>query len=57
MIIDDDPAIILIIKKFVGNSGCQVFTEEDSLNALETVKKAQPNLILLDIEMPGLNGF
>ncbi len=57
MIIDDDPAIILIIKKFIGKFGYHIFTEEDSLNALESVKKAAPNLILLDIEMPGMNGF
>jgi two-component system, NtrC family, sensor kinase len=57
MIIDDDPSIILIIKKFIGNFGYSIFTEMDSLKALESVRTANPHLILLDIEMPGLNGF
>ncbi|HEX7474469.1 MAG TPA: response regulator transcription factor [Dehalococcoidales bacterium] len=57
LIVDDDPAI----QKFVGVNlearGYKVLLASDGEEALSLLDEEQPNLILLDIMMPRMNGF
>jgi DNA-binding response OmpR family regulator len=57
LVIDDEPEITDIVKAFLSNAGYEVMVENSPVNALEKAKKFKPNLILLDIMMPFMDGY
>lgn len=57
LIVDDIPANVWLLKVMLEQSGLQVFTAENSEEALNQLKKEKIDLILLDVLMPGVNGF
>ena len=54
---DDDTKYSLIIKRFLENEGFVVTYVNNGLDAIEQFAAIKPTLVLLDINMPGLNGF
>lgn len=54
---DDDTKYSLILKRFLENEGYTVTYFNNGLDAVEQFPVIQPDLVLLDINMPGLNGF
>ncbi|MFA6602901.1 MAG: response regulator [Candidatus Shapirobacteria bacterium] len=56
LICDDDEGILDSISLVLELSGYQVFTLKDSTNILAFVRLNQPDLILIDLWMPGLSG-
>lgn len=57
LVVDDTPTNLEVLFDFLSNAGFKVLFAEDGESALETVNYATPDLILLDILMPGLDGF
>ena len=58
LIVDDDPADLRLTQKMIENGGnFQVETASNGRDALESLTNAVPDLIILDLFMPGLNGF
>lgn len=57
MCIDDSPSILESIKDFLDESFFDVVQVNDSLKALMQTIRVKPDLILLDIGMPNLNGY
>lgn len=57
LVVDDSPTAILILKKILEESGYIILVAKDALSAIEIAKKKHPDLILMDIVMPGMNGF
>lgn len=57
LVVDDEPNIVLSLEFLMEQAGFQVTTAEDGEQALESIKNAQPDLILLDISLPGISGF
>jgi len=57
LVIDDEPEITDIVKAFLTNAGYQVKVENSPVNAVETVRSFKPDLILLDIIMPVMDGY
>ena len=57
LIVDDTPANISVLLDYLHQQGFKVLVARDGLRALEQVKHARPDLILLDMVMPGLDGF
>ena len=57
LIADDEPDILEIIQYNLRSEGYIVFTARNGNEALEQAKKHQPDLIILDIMMPGKNGI
>ena len=55
--VDDEPAIREFLHRVLTDEGYQVLTAGDGLEALPVAVKEQPDLILLDIMMPSLNGM
>lgn len=57
LVIDDEPEITDIVEAFLTEAGYSVTSENQPTNAVAKVKEFQPNVILLDIMMPGLDGY
>ena len=57
LIADDEPDILEIIQYNLQLEGYEVFTAKNGNEALDYAKKNQPDLIILDIMMPGKNGI
>lgn len=57
MIIDDDQSMLFLEKAIFASAGYEVFAESDSTKALAEIKQQKPQLILLDIAMPEINGI
>ncbi|MYL24406.1 response regulator [Halomonas alkaliantarctica] len=57
LVVDDEPNIVLSLEFLMEQAGFEVTTAEDGEQALASVKSAQPDLILLDISLPGISGF
>ena len=55
--IDDSPTIRKLVTMTLEKNGFKVLTAEDGMNALDLIKSVQPALILMDINMPNLNGY
>ncbi|MHC4122288.1 MAG: response regulator [Planctomycetota bacterium] len=57
LIVDDDLPTCDFLRAFFSRRNYQVFTATDGNKALFIVKEKHPNIILLDIKMPGLSGI
>ena len=57
LIADDEPDILEIIQYNLQQEGYEVLTAKNGNEAIEEAKKHQPDLIILDIMMPGKNGI
>lgn len=57
LIIDDDPATTRLLEVLLVREGYKIQTENLSANALQTTKDFSPNLIILDLMMPGTDGL
>lgn len=57
LIIDDDPATTRLLEVLLTREGYNIRTENLSANAVESSKEYNPNLIILDLMMPGIDGM
>ncbi len=57
LIADDEPDILEILQFNLQGEGYQVITAKNGDEAIEAAKKNQPDLIILDVMMPGKNGI
>jgi twitching motility two-component system response regulator PilH len=57
LVVDDSPTIRAILGKMLGQEGYAVQKAVDGESALELARLEQPELIFLDIVLPGMNGF
>ena len=57
LVVDDDPAMVGAITALVSTEGHQVITAYDGLTAVRRFREEGPDLVLLDLAMPGPDGF
>ncbi|MFC4402452.1 response regulator transcription factor [Gracilibacillus xinjiangensis] len=57
LIVDDDPDIRTLLELYIKENGYQVLIAEDGIDALTIVRKTLPDLIMLDVMMPRLDGY
>ncbi len=57
LIVDDSPTERFFLADLLGKQGYQINLAENGTEALEKAKQIMPDLILMDVVMPGLNGF
>lgn len=57
LIVDDEPAILMSLEFLMKKEGFQVFVARDGLEALDIVAREIPDIVLLDIMMPNVDGY
>ncbi|MCH2219665.1 MAG: response regulator, partial [Dechloromonas sp.] len=57
LIIDDSKTIVTALKKFLRSAGYETLEALDADSGLEQLREHKPDLIFLDIVLPGMNGF
>jgi twitching motility two-component system response regulator PilH len=57
LIVDDSPTDVHVMQKALEENGFQTASAADGSEAIRKARELHPDLILMDIVMPGLNGF
>ncbi len=57
LFVEDEPDQVMVIKMRLEASGYEVITANDGLTGLKYVEDKRPDLVLLDIIMPGMDGI
>ena len=57
LIVDDTPANLKVLANYLAEAGFEVLVATDGEGAIERFKHVHPDLILLDVMMPGMDGF
>jgi DNA-binding response OmpR family regulator len=55
--VDDDPIILRLLQLNLELEGHEVLTAADGRDGLETIRRERPEIVLLDVMMPHLDGF
>lgn len=56
LVIDDDPLLLILLERKLGMKGYRVITASDGTSGLAQARSAKPDLIVLDMMMPVMNG-
>lgn len=56
LLVDDDESIQLLYQEELAEEGYQIVSAENGVEGLEKFKSESPDLVVLDIQMPGING-
>jgi len=57
MVVDDEPYIARVIKFKLEQEGYTVISANDGQSGLQKIKEEKPDMVLLDVMMPGLSGY
>lgn len=57
LIVDDESSMVSVLQRHVSNAGYEFVSASNGQEALEKIEKEEPDLVLLDLVMPGMNGF
>ena len=57
MVVDDSITVRRVMERFLERSGMRVVTAKDGLDAISALRDNRPDIILLDIEMPRMDGY
>ena len=57
MFVDDEIAMLNLIERIVVNNGYEFCSAQDGLEAIEIFKREKPDLLILDVMLPSLDGF
>lgn len=57
LVVDDSPDNVFLIQAILEEEGYKIATASDGLTALAKVEQSPPDLVLLDVMMPGMDGF
>jgi DNA-binding response OmpR family regulator len=57
LVADDEPSMLALVASFVRSKGFEVVEATDGDMALELAEKHLPDLIILDVMMPGMSGW
>ncbi|ETR72696.1 MAG: hypothetical protein OMM_07378 [Candidatus Magnetoglobus multicellularis str. Araruama] len=57
LIVDDEPSIVQSLKGILSDEGFAVLSASNGYEALKVIEKESPDLVLLDVWMPGIDGI
>jgi DNA-binding response OmpR family regulator len=56
-IADDDPTVLSLVRTALANFGMECYTAADGPSALDTIRRYRPHAAILDVNMPGMDGY
>ena len=57
LIVDDSPTEVHLLRQYLERHGYQTEAAEDGTEAVNKARELKPDLVLMDIVMPGMNGY
>lgn len=57
LVIDDEPSIVNLVQAYLKPEGYEVFTATDGISGLKAARAFKPDLIVLDVMLPGMDGL
>ena len=57
LVVDDEPMARMLLRLIMVRAGFEVIEAEDGIEALRIVAAEEPDLVILDVMMPGMDGF
>jgi DNA-binding response OmpR family regulator len=57
LVVDDEPDLLLLLEEHLRQEGYEVLTATTGMQAISRAREDHPDLILLDVMMPGVSGF
>jgi DNA-binding response OmpR family regulator len=57
LVVDDEPKIATLARDYLEHAGFAVLTASDGTSALTTIRQRRPDLVVLDLGLPGLDGL
>ena len=57
LLVEDTKEVVMMIKDYLEISGYNVFTAQDGMDGLVQARHVKPDLILMDVQMPRMDGF
>src|SRR2546421_11451094 len=57
LVVDDEPRIVQLVRDYLEHSGFAVLTAADGPAALRAARTGRPDLVILDLGLPGLDGL
>jgi chemosensory pili system protein ChpA (sensor histidine kinase/response regulator) len=57
MVVDDSITVRRVMERFLERNGMRCVTAKDGMDAVSLLQEAKPDIILLDIEMPRMDGY
>ena len=57
LVVDDEPQIVQLVRDYLEHAGFKVLTAADGPTALRTVSTQRPDLVVLDLGLPGIDGL
>ena len=57
VVVEDDPDLLLVLKESLSREGYLVQTANNGVDGLKLIKETAPDLVCLDIMMPGMDGI
>ena len=57
LVIDDEPSILNLVASYLKAEGYEVFTASDGPSGLKSARAFKPELVILDVMLPGMDGI
>ncbi|HEX3604665.1 MAG TPA: response regulator transcription factor [Candidatus Dormibacteraeota bacterium] len=57
LVVDDEPGIVRLVRDYLEHGGFAVVTASDGRGALEAARRRRPDIVILDLGLPGLDGL
>lgn len=57
LVVDDEPALVRVVAAYLEREGFEVRTAGDGFEALRLAREAEPDVVVLDVMMPGIDGL
>src|SRR5438034_11346363 len=57
LVVDDDPKIVHLVRMYLEREGFDVVAAADGVSAIAAIRERAPRLLVLDVMLPGLDGF
>ncbi len=57
LVVEDSPTVVTVLKYFLENEGFEVLVAEDGLAGLEMARSSTPDVVVSDLNMPGMDGI